>query len=132
MSITRLECQVSKMINSDTCSRPTTGATTNHIFKNIGLGVDGVGGDACPPPRVDVNNVCFGSYTGGDPGDELDMCAIFKYTVCASNNCGGPIVSDATFTSDHNTLGFTLVAQNLTDPWMLASNFGEDEVGSES
>ena len=27
MSITRLECQVSELVNSDTCPRPTTGPT---------------------------------------------------------------------------------------------------------
>jgi hypothetical protein len=49
MSITRLECQVSELVNSDTCPRPTTGTVLRRTLSGL-TGRPGAGQHP-PPPR---------------------------------------------------------------------------------
>ncbi|MGV3773823.1 MAG: hypothetical protein ACO1QB_13045 [Verrucomicrobiales bacterium] len=51
------------------------------------------------------------TFTGGDPGEGLDMQGMFTYAVDATPGAAGGKVGDAVFTTP-NTPGVTLVAQN--------------------
>lgn len=61
----------------------------------------------------------IGSFTGGNPGEGLDMKGLFPYAV----NVGGPggnVVGDATFTTT-SAPGVTFFAQNTDASWASPS-----------
>ncbi len=68
-----------------------------------------------------------GIFTGGDPGEGLDMQGNFTYAVNVGPNGAVGKVGDANFTAD-NIVGVTVDAQNNigTGGW-LAADFGETE-----
>jgi hypothetical protein len=72
-----------------------------------------------------VSAATIGTFTGGDPGEGLDLEGNFTYAI----NIGtvGPIgkIGDANFTAD-NVAGVTVIAQNQIPGW-LTSNYGATE-----
>ena len=68
-----------------------------------------------------------GIFTGGDPGEGLDLQGNFTYAVNVGPDGGVGMVGDAQFTGD-NALGVTVVAQNqIANGGWGAVNYGESE-----
>jgi hypothetical protein len=79
--------------------------------------------------NLDADEVSAGAFTGGDPGEGLDLQGHFVYAV---KICGGAtfddgtalVAGDATFTDDTSTPGFSVSASNESDRWGSPS-FGD-------
>lgn len=68
-----------------------------------------------------------GTFTGGDPGEGLDLQGNFTYAVNVGPDGGVGRVGDALFTGD-NVLGVTVVAQNqIANGGWGTANYGETE-----
>ena len=77
--------------------------------------------DAEDAPDSGVNYV--GGFTGGDPGEGLDMEGAFIYAVNASGP-GGATVGDAVFTDDA-VEGITVTAVNTAPTWNGLAEYGD-------
>jgi hypothetical protein len=74
---------------------------------------------------VSICAATVSTFTGGDPGEGLDLEGNFTYAL--NIGTGGPAgkVGDANFTSD-DTTGATVIAQNEIVTW-LTSNYGDTD-----
>jgi hypothetical protein len=78
------------------------------------------------PARAQDNEVSFGTltvFTGGDPGEGLDLSGVFQYALDAGG-AGGYKVGDASFTSDFGP-GHSIESHHIANPWGTASSFGD-------
>jgi len=77
------------------------------------------------PGRAETIN--FGSvspFTGGDPGEGLDLTGSFAYAV----NVDGPLVTPGnpfpTFTAGASTVGYSITGGSIINPWAPRPNYG--------
>ncbi|MBL9129232.1 MAG: hypothetical protein JNL97_16400, partial [Verrucomicrobiales bacterium] len=82
---------------------------------------------ACLGLASSASAATVGTFTGGDPGEGLDLQGNFTYAVNVGPSGAAGRVGDADFTSD-TTVGATVVAENNigTGGWLNA-NFGETD-----
>src|SRR5204862_1766211 len=63
-----------------------------------------------------LTNIVIQAFTGGDPGEGLDLQGTFKYAVNVSSAGAAGKAGDADFTAD-NVPGVTVIAPNNIPNW---------------
>ena len=88
-----------------------------------GLTLELIDPDAIPG-EVDKSSAAdFGSFTGADQGEGLDLAGNFVFAVNLLGP-GGGTAGDATFTADDSTANFAVTAQNAIIEW-ATTEFGD-------